>query len=107
MSTPSLPSGYPQFLAELKGHIRETQVRAALAVNSELVQLYWRIGRSILQQEQQQGWGAKVVTRLATDLRTEFPAITGFSPRNLRYMKAFAAQWADEAILQQLAAKLP
>ena len=107
MSTPSLPSDYLQFLAELKGHIRETQVRAALAVNSELVQLYWRIGRSILQQEQQQGWGAKVVARLATDLRTEFPAITGFSPRNLRYMKAFAEQWADEAILQQLAAKLP
>ncbi|TGE15970.1 PDDEXK nuclease domain-containing protein [Hymenobacter elongatus] len=107
MSTLTLPSDYPQFLTELKGHIRETQVRAALAVNSELVQLYWRIGRSILQQEQQQGWGAKVVARLATDLRTEFPAITGFSARNLRYMKAFAEQWADEAILQQLAAKLP
>jgi predicted nuclease of restriction endonuclease-like (RecB) superfamily len=107
MSTLSLPSDYPQFLAELKGHIRETQVRAALAVNSELVLLYWRIGRSILQQEQQQGWGAEVVVRLAQDLRQDFPSLTGFSPRNMRYMKAFAEAWPDEAILQQLVAKIP
>ena len=107
MSTLSLPSDYSQFLAELKGHIRETQVRAALAVNSELVQLYWRIGRSILQQEQQQGWGAELVVRLAQDLRQDFPSLTGFSPRNMRYMKAFAEAWPDEAILQQLVAKIP
>ena len=103
----TIPSGYPQFLSELKTHIRKTQVRAALAVNSELVQLYWLIGRSILQQEQQRGWGAKVVTQLATDLRVAFPNLTGFSPRNLRYMKSFAEAWPDESILQQLVAKLP
>ena len=107
MSKLPLPSNYPQFLTELKTHIRETQVRAALAVNTELVMLYWRIGRTILQQEQQQGWGAKVVTQLATDLQQEFPDLTGFSPRNLRYMKAFAEAWPDEAILQQLVAKIP
>ena len=106
MPTLSLPSDYPHFLAELKGHIRETQVRAALAVNSELVQLYWRIGRSILQQEQQQGWGAEVVVRLAQDLRQDCPSLTGFSPRNMRYMKAFAEAWPDESILQQLVAKI-
>jgi predicted nuclease of restriction endonuclease-like (RecB) superfamily len=107
MSAPSLPSDYPQFLTGLKAHIRETQVRAALAVNSELVQLYWRIGRSILLQEQQQGWGAEVVVRLAQDLRQDFPTLTGFSPRNMRYMKAFAEAWPDEVILQQLVAKIP
>ncbi|MBC6697334.1 PDDEXK nuclease domain-containing protein [Hymenobacter puniceus] len=107
MSALSLPSDYPQFLTELKAHIRETQVRAALAVNSELVQLYWRIGRSILLQEQQQGWGAEVVVRLAQDLRQDFPTLTGFSPRNMRYMKAFAEAWPDEATLQQLVAKIP
>lgn len=105
--TPVLPADYPQFLTELKTRIRQTQVRAALAVNAELVQLYWHIGHRILRQEQQQGWGAKVVVQLAADLRISFPDLTGFSPRNLRYMKAFAAAWPDEAILQQLAAKLP
>jgi predicted nuclease of restriction endonuclease-like (RecB) superfamily len=104
---PLLPADYPQFLTELKTRIRQTQVRAALAVNAELVRLYWHIGYRILQQEQQRGWGAKVVVRLATDLRKAFPDLTGFSPRNLRYMKSFAAAWPDEAILQQLAAKLP
>ena len=107
MSSVTLPSDYPQFLSELKQHIRETQVRAALAVNSELVLLYWRIGRGILQQEQQRGWGAKVVVQLAADLRTAFPDITGFSPRNMRYMKSFAEAWPDESILQQAVAKIP
>ncbi|RIY12479.1 DUF1016 domain-containing protein [Hymenobacter rubripertinctus] len=94
-------------MAELKGHIRETQVRAALAVNSELVQLYWRIGRQILQRQQQQGWGAKVIGQLAQDLRQEFPEASGFSPRNLKYMRAFAMAWPDLAIVQQAAAQIP
>lgn len=107
MPTLPLPSDYPQFLAELKGHIRETQVRAALAVNSELVQLYWRIGYQILQRQQQQGWGAKVVDQLAQDLRQEFPEASGFSPRNLKYMRAFAVAWPELAIVQQAAAQIP
>ncbi|SHJ41413.1 Predicted nuclease of restriction endonuclease-like (RecB) superfamily, DUF1016 family [Hymenobacter daecheongensis DSM 21074] len=107
MPTLPLPSDYPQFLAELKGHIRETQVRAALAVNSELVQLYWRIGYQILQRQQQQGWGAKVVEQLAQDLRQEFPEASGFSPRNLKYMRAFAVAWPELAIVQQAAAQIP
>ncbi|WP_033425870.1 PDDEXK nuclease domain-containing protein [Hymenobacter aerophilus] len=102
-----LPSDYPQFLAELKGHIRATQVRAALAVNSELVQLYWHIGRQILQRQQQQGWGAKVIGQLAQDLRQEFPEASGFSPRNLKYMRAFAVAWPELAIVQQAAAQIP
>lgn len=107
MSSLSLPATYPQFLSELKSRIRETQVSAALAVNSELVRLYWRIGHSLLQQEQQQGWGAEVVVRLAQDLRQGFPDLTGFSPRNLRYMKAFAEAWPEEVFLQQVVAKIP
>ncbi|GAA3998526.1 hypothetical protein GCM10022408_06790 [Hymenobacter fastidiosus] len=107
MPTLPLPSDYPQFLAELEGHIRETQVRAALAVNSELVQLYWRIGRQILQRQQQQGWGAKVVDQLAQDLRQEFPEASGFSSRNLKYMRAFAQAWPDASIVQQLVAQIP
>jgi DUF1016 N-terminal domain len=70
------------------------------AVTREMVLLYWQIGRDILQRQTQQGWGTKVIDRLAADLRCAFPDMTGFSPRNLRYMRAFAAAWPDEPIVQ-------
>lgn len=98
---------YPALLARLRALIRTSRVRAALAVNSELVLLYWRIGNDILAQQTQQGWGAKVVDRLAEDLRRAFPEMTGLSPRNSKYMRAFAAAWPDEPIVQQLAAQIP
>jgi predicted nuclease of restriction endonuclease-like (RecB) superfamily len=92
--------GYEDFLAELKTRICTAQLRAAVAVNKELVLLYWQIGRDILHQQQQQGWGAKVITRLAADLRKAFPEMKGFSPRNLKYMRAFAEAYQDEQIVQ-------
>jgi predicted nuclease of restriction endonuclease-like (RecB) superfamily len=99
--------GYQDLLAVLKGRIRTAQVRAALSVNQELVLLYWGIGKEILIRQREDGWGTKVIERLAKDLRSEFPEMQGLSPRNLGYMKAFAEAWPDESILQQLAAKLP
>lgn len=92
--------GYADWLGELKTRIRTARVRAALAVNSELVGLYWEIGRDIIARQQQQGWGAKVIERLAGDLRSEFPDMKGFSPRNLKYMRAFAEAWPAEAFVQ-------
>jgi len=103
----STPTGYAGWLTELKIRIRETRVRAALAVNSELIGLYWRIGRDILERQAQDGWGSKVVDRLAADLRAEFPDARGFSSANLRYMRAFAEAWPDPAILQRVVGKLP
>jgi len=82
-------------------------VRAALAVNRELVLLYWRIGQDILERQRQSGWGSKVIDRLAADLRSAFPEMSGFSPRNLKYMRAFAEAWPDEDFVQQVAAQLP
>ncbi|MEM9944562.1 MAG: PDDEXK nuclease domain-containing protein, partial [Cyanobacteria bacterium P01_D01_bin.36] len=82
-------------------------MQAAQAVNRELVLLYWQIGRSILQRQTEQGWGSKVVDRIAKDLRHEFPDMKGFSPRNLHYMRAFADAYADEAVVQQTVANLP
>ena len=70
---------YGTWLTSLKQRIREAQVRAAIAVNTELVRLYWQIGHEILLRQQQQGWGAKVVERLARDLKAEFPEMTEFS----------------------------
>ncbi|HEY6271641.1 MAG TPA: PDDEXK nuclease domain-containing protein [Terriglobales bacterium] len=94
------PEGYEAFLGELKERIRTAQVRAAVAVNRELVLLYWGIGRDILARQKQHGWGARVVDRLAADLRKAFPEMAGFSPRNLKYMRAFAEAWSDESIVQ-------
>lgn len=101
------PEGYADWLAELKTRVHAAQQRAALAVNRELVLLYWQIGRDILARQAQQGWGAKVIERLATDLRAAFPDMKGFSPRNLKYMRAFAEAWPDEAFVQEVLAQLP
>ena len=71
------PQGYADWLAELKTRIHNAQQRATLAVNRELVMLYWQIGKDILDRQAREGWGAKVVDRLAHDLRTAFPAMKG------------------------------
>ena len=98
---------YQTLLADLKQRIRTAQVRAALAVNRELVLLYWGIGKEILARQDQEGWGTRVIDRLAKDLRSEFPGQQGLSPRNLKYMRALAAAWPEEAIVQQVAAQIP
>jgi predicted nuclease of restriction endonuclease-like (RecB) superfamily len=72
-----------------------------------LVLLYWQIGREILQRQGQEGWGTKVIDRLAKNLKQEFPEMNGFSPRNLKYMRAFAEAWTDEQIVQQVVAQIP
>jgi predicted nuclease of restriction endonuclease-like (RecB) superfamily len=102
-----LPTGYPEFLQELKTRIRGAQIRAAFAVNRELILLYWSVGRDILVRQHAEGWGTKVIDRLAKDLQTEFPGVEGFSPRSLKYMRSFAEAWTEEPIVQQLAAQLP
>ncbi len=99
--------GYDELLRDLKARIGQAQVRAALAVNSELVMLYWSIGRDILVRQQQQGWGAKVVDRLAADLRRAFPEMKGFSRTNLLYMRAFAEAYPDEQFVQQAVGQIP
>lgn len=103
----SLPSGYGLLLADLKARVRAAHVRAALAVNRELVLLYWHIGREILRGQRAEGWGAKVVARLAADLRAEFPEMQGLSRSNLLAMRAFAGAYPDETIVQQLVGQLP
>ncbi|WP_424624706.1 PDDEXK nuclease domain-containing protein [Achromobacter marplatensis] len=101
------PEGYVDWLTELKTRIHTAQQRAALAVNRELVLLYWQIGQDILARQAAQGWGAKVIERLSQDLRSAFPEMKGFSRANLMYMRAFAAAWPDEQIVQQAVGQLP
>lgn len=102
-----LPKSYAPLLAELKDRVRAAQVKAALSVNVEMIRLYWHIGHRILLAQKEEGWGTKVIDRLAGDLRAAFPEMTGFSPRNLKDMRAFAAAWADFEIVRQAVAQLP
>lgn len=102
-----LPNGYDDFLQNLKEQIRTAQVRASLAVNFELILLYWQIGKAILERQQREGWGAKVIEKLSKDLQHEFPQMKGFSRSNLTYMRAFAEAYEDEAIIQRSVGQLP
>jgi predicted nuclease of restriction endonuclease-like (RecB) superfamily len=101
------PHGYAEWLKDLKARIRAAQLQASVTVNRELVVIYWQIGQDILERQAREGWGTKVIDRLAQDLRTAFPGMKGFSSRNLKYMRAFAEAWPDAEIVQQAAAQLP
>ena len=102
-----LPLEYAACLSDLKTRIHSAQQRAALTVNRELVLLYWQIGQDILQRQSREGWGAKVIERLSQDLREAFPAMKGFSGRNLKYMRYFAEHCPEQQFGQQPAAQLP
>ena len=80
---------YARFLKDVESRIQSARISAGRAVNRELILLYWDIGRVIMEKQEALGWGHSVIDRLSRDLRTVFPAVTGFSPRNLRDMKRF------------------
>src|ERR1700677_1386635 len=82
-------------------------VRVVVAANSAMVLLYWDIGHVILERQRAEGWGARVIDRLAADLRESYPEMRGISPRNLKYMRAFAAAWPDRTIVQDPLAQIP
>lgn len=100
------PAGYDDFLRELTERIRQAQLRAALSVSRELILLYWRIGQDILRRQQNEGWGARVIDRLARDLLHAFPELKGFSPRNLKYMRALAEAYPDEEFVRDVVARI-
>jgi len=101
-----LPPDYAAVLAELKHRIERERIRTILAANAAMVLLYWDIGQTILARQGREGWGAKVIDRLSADLRVAFPDLRGLSPRNLKYMRAFAAAWPDRQIVQEALAQI-
>ena len=103
---PKLPDDYPGLLAEVRDRIRSAQYAALRAVNTELVGLYWDIGRMIVQRQEAEGWGKTVVEQLATDLRAEFPGARGYSSQNLWYMRQFFLQYREDAKLQPLVGEI-
>jgi len=102
-----LPREYADALGAIKQRIQEERLRVVLAANAAMVSLYWDIGQMILERQVRAGWGAKVIDRLAADLHEAFPDMRGFSSRNLKYMRAFAAAWPEREFVQQAAARIP
>lgn len=103
----TLPDWYPDLLDRISTHVTTGHRRAVSAANAEVLRSYWEIGREILDRQNAEGWGTRVIDRLSSDLKTRFPAAKGYSPRNLKYMRAFAAAWPDLSIVQRSAAQLP
>lgn len=91
-----LPAGYAELLDDLKSRVRSAQLKAAVSVNRELIQLYWDIGRLIVERQGREGWGTGVINRLASDLQRAFPGLQGFSPSNISRMRAFFVAYRDE-----------
>ena len=102
-----LPDSYGAVLGEIKRRIQAERLRVVMAANAAMVMLYWEIGRLILERQEREGWGARVIDRLSADLREAFPDMSGLSPRNLKYMRTFAAAWPHATIVQEVLAQIP
>ncbi|RPI77760.1 MAG: DUF1016 family protein [Desulfobacteraceae bacterium] len=103
----TLPQDYTDTLGAIKRRIQETRLRVVLSGNSEMVMLYWDVGRIIIDRQEQSGWGARVIDRLSADLRDAFPDTKGFSPRNLKYMRTFSSAWPKRKFVQEALAQIP
>ena len=97
---------YNKLLTDIKQRIRQAQNKAILSANSEMISMYWDIGKMLVEKQKLEGWGAAVIPKLSTDIHNELPEFKGFSERNIGYMVRFAREY-DPAILQQAVAKLP
>lgn len=102
-----LPDSYADVLGNIKRRIQTERLRVTMAANSAMVVLYWDIGRLILDRQEHEGWGAKVIDRLSADLRDAYPEMRGLSPRNLLFMRSFAAVYSESQIVKQLVSQLP
>ena len=102
-----MPADYAAFIDDLKSRIRQERLKTILAANNALILMYWDIGAAILKKQKNEGWGAKVIDRMAHDLKEEFPDMKGFSPRNLKYMRKFAESWSNFEIVQRTVAQIP
>ena len=102
-----MSDSYLDFIEEVKKEIQKQRISVVLNANSSMICLYWNIGRAILQKQEEEGWGSKVIDRMAKDLKEAFSDMSGFSPRNIKYMRKFAECWPDFEIVQQVVAQIP
>lgn len=102
-----MSDAYLKFIEEVKAEIQKQRISVVINANSSMICLYWNIGRTILKKQEEEGWGTKVIDRMAKDLKDAFPEMSGFSPRNIKYMRKFAESWPDFEIVQRVVAQLP
>lgn len=102
-----MSDSYFQFIEKIKNTIQQQRISVVLNANASMICLYWNIGQAILQKQLDEGWGAKVIDRMAADIKTAFPEMSGFSPRNIKYMRKFAQCWPDFKFVQQVVAQIP
>lgn len=100
-------SNYSQFIKSLKEKVRSAQLKASIAVNQELIKLYWELGRDVVKRQEKEKWGSKVIERIAQDLQNEFPGKEGFSRSNIFRMKAFYLAYEKVAQSVRQLAELP
>lgn len=98
---------YVELIEDLKKQISQARIRAHLAVNKEMISLYWNIGNQILERQKEEGWGTKVIENISKDLRAEFPEMKGLSAQNLKYMRKFAETYTKKEISQQAVDQIP
>ncbi|WP_270810025.1 PDDEXK nuclease domain-containing protein [Hungatella effluvii] len=106
-SLSEMSDAYLKFIEEVKSEIQKKRISVVLNANSSMICLYWDIGRGILKKQEEEGWGAKIIDRIAKDLKDAFPEMSGFSPRNIKYMRKFAESWPDFEIVQRVVAQIP
>jgi predicted nuclease of restriction endonuclease-like (RecB) superfamily len=105
---PASDRAYQEFLQAIKSQVVQSRIGAARAVNRSLIGLYWTLGQLIVERQEALGWGKAVVERLSADLKAEFPEMTGFSPRNLWFIKQFYEAYADAPeFLKQAVSEIP
>ena len=105
-SMPANSDEYLRFLNDIKSRIKSARIKAARLVNRELIDLYWNIGKIIVERQEQHGWGKAIVETLSKDIRKEFPGISGYSPDNLWRMRQFYLEYSATQILGQLVPEL-
>ncbi len=102
-----MSESYLLFIESIKKEIQKQRVAVILDANASMIRLYWTIGYAILEKQEQEGWGTRVIDRMAQDLKEAFPEMTGFSPRNIKYMRKFAQSWQSFPIVQQVITQIP
>ncbi len=100
-----LTADYRQWLGDLKTRFRQVQLKAAVAVNTAMLQFYWELGADMVVRQTQFAWGSGFLTQLSADLMREFPDVKGFSVRNLKYIRQWHEFWLSTAIGQQAVAQ--
>lgn len=106
-SLSEMDTEYSSFIEDIKNEITNTRIKTVLSANANMICMYWSIGKAVLEKQEKAGWGAKVIDRMSKDLKEAFPDMTGFSPRNIKYMRKFADCWRDYEVVQRVVAQIP